>query len=43
MISLKVEVSLFVPSPDIEDRNEVDAGNGANKMQELCYVFTIST
>jgi hypothetical protein len=26
MISLKVEVSLFVPSPEIEDRNEVDAG-----------------
>jgi hypothetical protein len=25
MISLKVEVSLFVPSPEIEDRNEVDA------------------
>jgi hypothetical protein len=39
MISLKVEVSLFVPSPEIED----DAGNWANKMQELCYVFTIST
>jgi hypothetical protein len=43
MISLKVEVSLFVPSPEIEDRNEVDAGNWANKMQQLCYVFTIST
>jgi hypothetical protein len=43
MISLKVEVSLFVPSPEIEDRNEVDAGYWANKMQELCYVFTIST
>jgi hypothetical protein len=35
MISLKVEVSLFVPSPEIEDRNEVDAGNWVNKMQEL--------
>jgi hypothetical protein len=44
MISLKVEVSLFVPSPEIEDRNEVDAGYyWANKMQGLCYVFTIST
>jgi hypothetical protein len=43
MISLKVEVSLFVPDPEIEDRNEVDAGNLANKMQELCYVFAIST
>jgi hypothetical protein len=35
MISLKVEVSLFVPSPEIADRNEVDVGNWANKMQEL--------
>jgi hypothetical protein len=35
MISLKVEVSLFVPSPEIEDRNEVDAW--ANKMQGLCH------
>jgi hypothetical protein len=43
MISLKVEVSLFVPSPEIEDRNEADAGYWANKMQGLCYVFTIST
>jgi hypothetical protein len=45
MISLKVEVSLFVPSPEIEDQNEVDVGNWANKMQELCdeYVFTISS
>jgi hypothetical protein len=42
MISLKVEVSLFVPSPEIEDRNEVDAGYWANKMQGLCYVFTIA-
>jgi hypothetical protein len=40
---IKVEVSLFVPSPEIEDRNEVDAGYWANKMQGLCYVFTIST
>ncbi|KAH0822563.1 hypothetical protein GEV33_000228 [Tenebrio molitor] len=37
MISLKVEVSLFAPSPEIEDRNEVDAGYWANKMQGLCY------
>jgi hypothetical protein len=36
MISSKVEVNLFVPSPEIENRNEVDAGNWANKMQELC-------
>jgi hypothetical protein len=36
MISLEVEVSPFVPSPEIEDRNEVDVGNWANKMQELC-------
>jgi hypothetical protein len=36
MISLKVKVSLFVPSPEIEDRNEVDAGYWANKMQGLC-------
>jgi hypothetical protein len=36
MISLKVEVGLFLPSPEIEDRNEVDVGNWANKMQELC-------
>jgi hypothetical protein len=36
MISLKAEVSLFEPSPEIEDRNEVDVGNWANKMQELC-------
>jgi hypothetical protein len=35
MISLKVEVSLFVPNPKIEDRDEVDVGNWANKMQEL--------
>jgi hypothetical protein len=42
MIKLNVEVSLFVPSPEIEDRNEVDAGYWANKMQGLCYVFTIS-
>jgi hypothetical protein len=33
----------FCAKPEIEDRNEVDAGNWANKMQELCYVFTIST
>jgi hypothetical protein len=26
----------FLPSPEIEDRNEVDVGNWANKMQELC-------
>jgi hypothetical protein len=39
---LKVEVRLFVPSPEIEYRNEVDASNWANRMQELCYVFTIS-
>ncbi|KAH0820815.1 hypothetical protein GEV33_001976 [Tenebrio molitor] len=31
------------PKERIEDRNEVDAGYWANKMQELCYVFTIST
>jgi hypothetical protein len=43
MKSLKVEINLFVPNPEIEDRNEVDAGKWANKMQELCYVFTIST
>jgi hypothetical protein len=36
MISLKVEVGLFLPSLEIEDRNEVDVGNWANKMQELC-------
>jgi hypothetical protein len=36
MISLKVEVSLFVPSPEIENWNEVGVGNWANKMQELC-------
>jgi hypothetical protein len=33
MITLKVEMILFVPSPEIEDQNEVDAG----------YVFAIST
>jgi hypothetical protein len=38
MISLKVEVSLFVPSPEIEDRNEVDAGYWANKMQGLWVI-----
>jgi hypothetical protein len=45
MISLKVEVSLFVPSQAIEDRNGVDVGNWTNKIQELCdlYVFTISS
>jgi hypothetical protein len=31
MISLKVEVSLFVPSQAIEDRNEVDVGNWGTK------------
>jgi hypothetical protein len=36
-ISLRVEVSLFVLSPEIEDRDEVDVGNLANKMQELCH------
>jgi hypothetical protein len=35
MISSKVEVNLFVPSPEIENRSEVDVGNWANKMQEL--------
>jgi hypothetical protein len=40
---IKVGVGLFVPTPEIEDRNEVHAGNWTNKMQELCYVFTIST
>jgi hypothetical protein len=32
---LKIEVSLFVPSPKIEDRNEVDVSNWANKMQVI--------
>jgi hypothetical protein len=41
MISTKV--SLFVPSPEIEDRNEVDAGNWANKTQELCAVMNYIT
>jgi hypothetical protein len=36
VVVLKVEVGLFLPSPEIEDRNEVDVGNWANKMQELC-------
>jgi hypothetical protein len=27
MISLRVEVSLFVLSPEIEDRDEVEVGN----------------
>jgi hypothetical protein len=38
LLSLKVEAILFVPSAEIEDedRNEVDVGNWANKMQELC-------
>jgi hypothetical protein len=39
VVALKVEVSLFVPSPEIEDRNEVDAGNWANKMQELLCIY----
>jgi hypothetical protein len=36
-ISLRVEVSLFVLSPDIEDRDEVEAANWAKKPHILLF------
>jgi hypothetical protein len=39
MISLKVEVSLFVPSPENEDRNEVDAGYWAYNARTVLCIY----
>jgi hypothetical protein len=39
MISLKMEVSLFVPSPEIEDRNEVDAGLSEQNARTVLCIY----
>jgi hypothetical protein len=39
MISLKVEVSLFVPSPEIEDRNEVDSELGEQNARAVLCIY----
>jgi hypothetical protein len=41
-ILLRVEVNLFVLSPEIEDRDEVEVGNWAkHKESTMIYVYTI--
>jgi hypothetical protein len=40
-ISLRVEVSLFVPSPEIEDRNAVEVDNWAKHKKSFYSISSI--